>query len=379
MNTEARVLSALTMGMLLCGLSVADDHVNSVRVTYEVFPKNPPNDGILFVNHAANNRSGHLGHALVEYEDGKVIAFYPNCSADNKGHSAVCWMQYKRSEDGGKTWGRPQVLEYSKDLFNAGQKAGAGTNKLSAFAEKAVLTDQGEIVLFFLVCDITEDTVWRRFQIPTYIISKDGGNTWSEPSQLCDTRGRVYDARYYNGEILALFFANDNEINFLGNKPEHVYELYASSDGGRTFSKRSVFPFDTIGKSYGTMTMLDSDKLVTYIYNRNDEYSMDYVLTDDGGRTWSGVKTARFEKRIRNPQMTAMNGVYFMYGRSGSLGKKKEKGHMVLYSSRDGLTWDEGIYLRKREAGLGAYANGLVVGSLNPNKRNRRHRLYVTD
>ena len=37
-----------------------------------------PPEGNVFVNHEINGRSGHLGHALVEYEEGKILAFYPN-------------------------------------------------------------------------------------------------------------------------------------------------------------------------------------------------------------------------------------------------------------------------------------------------------------
>jgi hypothetical protein len=44
---------------------------------------------------------------------------------------------------------------------------------------------------------------------------------------------------------------------------------------------------------------------------------------------------------------------------------------MILYSSRDGLTWDDGVYLRKRTEGLGAYSNSIVVGTLNPDKQKR--------
>ncbi len=344
---------------------------NRNKANYNVIPKNPPNDGILFVDHSPTGRGGNLGHALVEYEDGKILAFYPNCSDHNKGHSAVGWMEYKRSEDGGETWGDPNVLAYSKDLFDAGQEGGVDAEKFSAFGEKAVLTDEGDIVVFFLVCNITNDAIWRRFQIPTYIISTDGGYTWSEPSELCDSRGRVYDARYFNGEILALHFKNDNEINFLGNKDEHVYELYVSGDSGRTFEKRSELPFDTTGKSYGTMGKLDSGSIVVYIYNKDAEDTMDYVTSDDDGRTWSDAKTAHFPKRIRNPQLASLNGSYFIHGRSGSFGEKEKKGHFVLYSSRDGFVWDEGIYLRKREAALGAYSNSIVVGALNPHKQRR--------
>ena len=68
-----------------------------------------PPEGNVFVNHEINGRSGHLGHALVEYEEGKILAFYPNCSLDEKGHSAVGWMEYKRSEDYGETWSQPYI------------------------------------------------------------------------------------------------------------------------------------------------------------------------------------------------------------------------------------------------------------------------------
>ena len=364
-------LTALVTSLTLSGISLADVANGGSGCNYQVSPASPPNDGILFVDNSPAGRSGHLGHALVEYEDGKILAFYPNCSGDNNGHSAVGWMEYKRSEDGGKTWGGPNVLAYSKKLFDSGQAGGTETEKYSAFAEKAVVTDKGEIVVFFLVCNITNDAIWRRFQVPTYIISTDGGHTWSEPFELAGGRGRVYDARYYNGEILALHFKNDNEIKFWGNSDQHVYELFVSGDGGRTFKKRSELPFDTAGKSYGTMGMLGSGELVVYIYNKDAEHTMDYVVSVDGGRTWSDPETAHFQKKIRNGQMATLNGCYFMHGRSGHHGEKTGKGHFVLYSSRDGLKWDGGVIMKMREAGTGAYSNSLVVGSRNAHKRNR--------
>ena len=94
---------------------------SAANSTIQITPPDPPNAGLLFVDHSPKARSGHLGHALVEYEDGKILAFYPNCSGDNNGHSAVGWMEFKRSEDGGKTWGEPEVLSYSKNLFEKQQ------------------------------------------------------------------------------------------------------------------------------------------------------------------------------------------------------------------------------------------------------------------
>ena len=122
---------------------------NPNKADYEITPKNPPNDGILFVDHSPAKRSGNLGHALVEYEDGKILAFYPNCSAErhnpekpDRGHSARGWMEYKRSEDGGETWSDRNVVAYSKNLFDTGQ-SGKASKKLSAFAREGSSDGQG--------------------------------------------------------------------------------------------------------------------------------------------------------------------------------------------------------------------------------------------
>lgn len=98
---------------------------------------------------------------------------------------------------------------------------------------------------------------------------------------------------------------------------------------------------------------------------------VDYVLSADGGRTWSDPKIGHFRKRIRNPQVASLNGCCFMHGRGGSFGDEAGKGRFTLYSSRDGLDWDAGAHLRMRTAGLGAYSDSIVVGSLNPTKRKR--------
>ena len=76
-------------------------------------------------------------------------------------------MECKRSEDGGNTWSDPNVLAQSKQLLDTRQAGGENTEKYSAFAEKAVVIDEGEIVVFFLVCNIMTDAIWRRFQVPT--------------------------------------------------------------------------------------------------------------------------------------------------------------------------------------------------------------------
>ena len=102
-----------------------------------------PPEGNVFVNREINGRSGHLGHALVEYEEGKILAFYPNCSLDEKGHSAVRWMEYKRSEDYGETWSQPYIFQLSLNLV-----IGKGTSheKLLIQASHAYKNNQTNVL-----------------------------------------------------------------------------------------------------------------------------------------------------------------------------------------------------------------------------------------
>ena len=80
----------------------------------------------------------------------------------------------------------------------------------------------------------------------------------------------VYDAKYVRWRNpRTVFQANDNEINFLGNKPEHVYELYASKRWRPVLPQSAAnFPFDTL-KANPTepWSMLESGSLIVYIYN----------------------------------------------------------------------------------------------------------------
>jgi hypothetical protein len=350
-----KVTTMLHIVTLLAVCALSTSPAQTAAPALRITPPDPPNTGIMFVNHSKAGRSGHLGHALVEYAHDKILAFYPNCSADNGGHSAVGWMEFKRSENGGKNWSAAQAMPFTKELFDRHEGR-------SAMAEKAVRTSNGAIVLFYLICDISENPLWQPYWEPLFTKSTDEGRTWSTPKPVCATRGRIYDAKYHDGEIRALHFANDATKHWTGNRAEHVFELHVSTDGGESFTRRSVLPFNTSGRGYGTLGRLKNGDLIAYVYNKNDETTLDYVTSADGGRTWSKPGTSRFSRKIRNPQFNAFDGRFFMHGRSGAYGEGA--GHFILYTSANGLTWDDGVYLRMKDHGNGAYSNSIVTGAL---------------
>ena len=304
--------------------------------SFHITPPGTPNDGILYVDHQKNGRTGHMGHALVEYAPGKILSFYPNCSAEDprhKGHSGFGWMEYKRSEDGGETWSEPIIEPNSKNLFD--QNIGR-----SFMCEKAVKTDTGRIILFYLQCDmITNGHKWEPYFEPYYAFSEDNGHTISEAKQLLCERGRIYDVLYHKGTIYVLFYANP-EFPGRSHTDEHDLVLYTSSDNGETFEFRSKIPFKTmIRRYYGTMCFTPEDKLIVYTYAEENEFDLLYTISDDHGFHWTEECSAFFAKKLRNPQLIYYKDRYFIHGRGGT---DDLYGALVLYTSPDGIHWDEG-------------------------------------
>ncbi|MBO4429427.1 MAG: exo-alpha-sialidase [Clostridia bacterium] len=314
-------------------------------------------DEILFADRSKEKRSGHLGHALVEYEKGKVLAFYPNCSGEKwSGHNACGWAEYKRSLDGGKTWGEAEFYPFSKTLYDLG---------ISVYSscEKAVLAKNGDIIAFNFICDLidNDDCGYEPFRIPSYCVSHDKGKTWSAPVKIGAKRGRIYDARVFDGDIYVLLHY---AVNSVDRTLPTEYHLFKSTDDGKTFSDISTLPFapdPSYCRYYGTMAVIDGGKMIAYSYmddGKTDRF--DYSISADGGVTWSTPAEAYFAKQMRNPQLIKFKNSYFMFGRSGSHGGER-MGHNIMYFSKDGINWDEGRYLKMRTCGAGAYSNVIVV------------------
>ncbi|MBQ8140799.1 MAG: exo-alpha-sialidase [Clostridia bacterium] len=308
----------------------------------------------LYVDNKSRGRSGHMSHAMVEFAPDTFIDFNSNCSPVRcKGHSAFGWIEYRISNDAGKTYSEPRELPYSTEaLLN-------GVYTISV--EKAVTWKDGRIVAFCLRNDTLHPVCCEPWFTPMVVISYDGGESWSKPHEVSPYKGRIYDALERDGVIYMLQFANDGAVKFTGNKKEDIYKLFVSLDGGESFEERSDIPLDAIGRGYGSLLFDGQGRLHMYAYNINAEREMDHMVSDDLGFSWSSAGACYLEKGIRNPQTALIDGVYILHGRG-----EKEKG-FVLYSSKDGYTWDEGVYL-ETEKKLCYYSNNIVLNDTDGGK-----------
>ena len=302
-------------------------------------------DPILYVDNKSRNRSGHMTHAMAEFAPGKIIDFNANSSAAiYGGHSTFGWVEYRISEDGGETYSEVKELPYSKQAFHD------GIHVISV--EKAVACEDGRIVAICLRNNA--HALCQPWDTPMTVTSLDGGNTWSEPKELCTYKGRVYDACTYGGIIYVLEFCNDGTGCFCGEKDEHVYRIFTSKDKGESFEELCVVPIPSMGRGYGAMLFDDAGNLHVYAYNLNDEIHMDHIVSRDQGKNWEEPSACYLKEGIRNPQVAEMDGVYILHGRNAAADG------FVLYTSEDGEHWDEGTYLG-RAKGACYYSNNIVL------------------
>lgn len=338
-------------------MSEAQEH----DARFQVVPADIPNQGILFVDHRAEGRSGHGGNCLTECANGDIVAFYSNVSGDrHKGHGTHGWSEYRRSTDGGRTWSEPAILDYSARVYEQGEAD-------SALVFALATAPDGTLIAF--VSHFNDEQLWIKRHPPVCLLSHDHGQSWSEPRPL-DPNATVEDASMTFDAV----FIHDGKVYvvYMGGAANYCpgpFTLYVSEDNGRSFERRSELPFPH-RHYYVTAGVLDDGRLIVYTYpyqgkgheEEIDEYNMPYVTSADDGRTWSEVRTTHFARAIRNPQLSEKLGnLYFLHGRSGS--RSREPGHLVLYASRDGIHWDQGRFLYRKTGGGGdCYSANAVVG-----------------
>lgn len=301
-------------------------------------------DPTLYVDNKSRRRSGHMSHALAQFAPGKFIDFNSNCSAVRwDGHSAYGWIEYRISEDAGKTYSEVYEFPYSTESFYDGI--------YTISVEKAVACDDGTIIAFCLRNCAYQYGCVSPLSSPMVVRSYDGGKNWTKPYEFSPHKGRIYDSLYRDGVIYALM---KRSTDWGGNGPEDVHILYKSTDNGASFKEISALPFDYKNRGYGALVFDEKGDLHAYILNSEAVCDLEHTVSHDNGLNWEAVDIKHFAKGGNNPQIAFIDGIYLLHGRS------RNCDGYILYTSKDAVNWDEGTYISDK-AGLCYYSNHLVL------------------
>jgi len=276
-------------------------------------------------------RCSHGGPVCLQYQNGVIAAFYANTSD----HNTDGWTEYALSEDGGRTWDKYNRLKYSFDCYERNPKE-------PAWVEEGLVTGKGTAVLFL--------THFRKNErIGNGIMrSCDNGSTWTAYEPFGP--GVV-------GYPCAVAVSGDTSyVLFDSNQGRHL--LYASTDDGETWQKRSALPLDE-DKWYGALCVMGDGRLLAGAYTEKDESSFYYCISEDAGKAWSEQKAAKLDKKIRDPELAWIGGSYYLHGRAGQQGPGAHR--FVLYKSGNGEDWSEGIIVSSDDHGPDGYSHNCLI------------------
>ncbi len=299
---------------------------------------------VIHVDNGKRGRSGHMTHAMTELSPGRFINFQSSCSPIRcSGHSAYGYVEYRISEDYGRTYGETKILPCSWGALMDGM--------YTISVEKAVTCADGSILAFCLRNTMLEPVCCEPWLTPLAVRSTDGGETWGKPFEVSPYPGRIYDAVVADGRIL---FLEKKFEHFIGEKPEHTYGIFASDDDGHSFYEISELPIDGIGRGYGSLLYDAKGVLHGYGYNEKDERHMDHCVSYDRGETWTLCEPCYLDRGIRNPQTAQLDGIYVCHGRG------EQAYGFVFYTSTDGQNWTKSFLAGTKRGGC-YYSNNLVL------------------
>ncbi len=298
----------------------------------------------IFCDREKEGRSGHVGHGLCEFAPGKIVDFIPNTSKTRfGGHSMYGYMEYRISEDWGRTFGEARVFPWSWECLMNGVSYAA--------VEKVARCPGGDVLAFCLMGGAERESCCEPYQKPMYARSRDGCETWEPAREFSPCPGRIFDTLTIGGSVYVLE----------GCGPEfdlECYRLFKSDDEGETFYETAPLPIGKGGCHYGALIENPDGSITVYLYQINRQDFMLCAVTRDGGESWEAPFESRVAKKIRNPQVMLLDGQYILHGRAGE--NEAGSGAFVFYTSADGRAWDEGtILVDGRPACF--YSNNLVL------------------
>ena len=226
----------------------------------------------------------HLGKARLEM--GRVFSGerFPNVVVAVDGTVLASWgsrsLRVKRSEDGGKTWGK-EITIANPALQSGGLTVDESTGHIIAFAEKQHPPAPLE--------------VFR---------SKDHGKTWTKvqavikpdpkgnvPAMHMNEHGITLRRGKHKGRLLrpSRWYAGKNER---ARWPNHYTNAVFSDDGGKTWQTSAPFPAKGTGEA--TVAELSDGRIY---YNSRRHWAPEgknprrrwSAWSDDGGATWKGL------------------------------------------------------------------------------------------
>lgn len=206
---------------------------------------------------------------LFRQSDGTLVLFY------KAGGSPQTWQGlFRRSTDGGKTWGEPESIRPA---------TGSGTTltgvPVGPIKNKPVTVDDGVIV----APSSSEDAGWRvHFERST-----DGGRTWQ-------VIGPVNDGKAIGAIQPSILRLGGSRLLAMGRTQNGRIFRIESADNGLTWGAMTFADLPNPNSGTDAVTLADGRHLLVYNHTEKGRSPLNVALSADG-REWTPVVTLETE------------------------------------------------------------------------------------
>lgn len=253
-----------------------------------------------------------VGAALKEDRNKKWMEDYwaMGCPRVDAPRGGRCHLMY--SDDAGLTWSKPTTLVDTEN-----------TNLHPSILEMNDGTLLGNFVDERL--PVGDDYCHLYFRIGC-MLSKDQGQTWSDPTFLPDTTSMGNEPAIQIADGTVLRIASNR---FDSNEEFDSVVILASEDNGRSFDIRSIVGSQGHHMHEPTITQLRDGRLLLFTRPQGD-----ICWSDDNGHTWTepvSTGIGNYDPHV----LQLPNGVLAMFH-----GSYFKTGLRVCLSKDNGLTWN---------------------------------------
>lgn len=206
--------------------------------------------------------------SLIKLRNGKLIHFFRLDTGILGNHVGNHASIAKRiSMNNGKTWSKPQVIY--KDEYD---------DRISS----AYLLDNGNIIVFFFRYNTIG--TWSGYTVDNnYIMSKNGGKTWSKRIFIDDAKN--------SGSFMSVFKIKGKKGYFVPTYGKYYVDIRYSPDGynwNRVYCKWDFRKDSLYDISEPTFTSIGKGRIIGLF--RVENCAIHQVISSDNGKTWSALQ-----------------------------------------------------------------------------------------
>lgn len=285
-----------------------------------------------------DNDDHYANGAVLTTFNGKMYCMWQSSRKDED--SQDTWVAYSTSDDEGKTWTKPQVLEALPKSLNS----------IGVYVASGGWNVHSDTLTAFLNVQVTPES--RQIQYVAYKYTIDGEH-WSKSFPVLTAEGDTLrgsieqDAHpLSDGRLVSAVHVPKPDLGFT----KMLTPIYTDDPTGRSGWRKGFFCYTDIGKSSREIEpswFLRGDTIVMLMRDQKSSFHKLVSISTDRGETWTKAEeTNILDSRSKQSAGNLPDGTAYIIS---TISTGKNRWPLTILLSRNGNTFTKGYLLRSKD------------------------------